>query len=137
MSSGHWHVVLGDGWRKYVSSRLSKNISVIGVVTKGAQFGALGELSSGRYVQINWEWHTPLPTKAINQAIYEARMGIGQGASKCPRHGSSLRSKRMDSRDRDGRRLPIPAIPEVPVVVRKRRIGIASPQEIDALASAK
>lgn len=146
MSSGHWRVVLGDGWRKYVSSRLPHDITVIGVVTKGAQFGALGALPNGRYVQINWAWHTPLPTKAISQAIYEARMGIGQGAAKNPRSHESAhaqrdgflrRDNRMEVRVRDSRKLLAPAIPEMPVVVRKRRIGVAPPQSPDALLVAE
>jgi hypothetical protein len=100
MNKGY-QITLGKDWARFVHRRLA-DVELLGVVTCGAQIGALGQLADGRFVQINGDWVTPLNASRVRRTLGLLRRHQAQ-----PMHHQVARA-------------PAPTTP-VEVTVRKRR----------------
>lgn len=104
-SSKEWIVRLGaQEWARFTYERSGgpEVPKLLGSVQRGASIGALAELPSGDYVQLNGDHETPLNARYIRKAIAKAE---SQAARRAP----------------PPRRSAAPAGPVV-VTVRRRRV---------------
>ena len=66
-----WVVRLGEAhWRRFTHAREpGEGLELLGSVEKGAQIGALGLGSDGRYYQVNGDYLTALSNSQLRSAV--------------------------------------------------------------------
>ena len=74
--SKRWHVQLGEEhWGRFTYARSAGDpLRLLGSVARGAQIGALAELSEGRYVQVNGDHIAPLSDSQVRHAVATAKL---------------------------------------------------------------
>ena len=73
-----WVVRLGEvHWRRFTHAREpGDGLELLGSVEKGAQIGALGLGSDGRYYQVNGDYLTPLSNSQLRSAVRRAQVSV-------------------------------------------------------------
>lgn len=73
-----WVVRLGEAyWRRFTHAREpGEGLQLLGSVEKGAQIGALGLGSDGRYYQVNGDFLTPLSNSQLRSAVRRAQVAV-------------------------------------------------------------
>ena len=102
-----WVVRLGEiHWRRFTHAREpGDGLELLGSVEKGAQIGALGLASDGRYYQVNGDYLTPLSNSQVRSAVRRAQVSVAA----------------------EERRAQYTATKTAPVVIVKKRRVITTP----------
>ena len=111
MSSSHnaWAVRLGPTeWPRFTYERPpGDRLTLLGVVSRGIQIGALAQTADGQFLQVNGDHESPLPAGAMRRLVEKA----GRARPAAPPRTLGLRRTPTDA--------PAPV-----VTVKKRRVVV-------------
>jgi hypothetical protein len=114
MSSKHLKIHLGPEWNRFSQRR--GDLELLGTVQDGMTIGAFARWPDGRYVQVNGDIERTLNSSRVKLALAKAE---------------SIRRPRSMYRAAAVERLAAAQLPAPVVVVKRRRIPLTAPANLE------